>query len=207
MPSRIPYPSAMKIIDISQEVFTCAVYPGDKSPVKTEEMRIVQGASCNVTSFSMCAHNGTHIDAPFHFIEDGETIDQLPLEKLIGDCYVSEQNADIGRKQALMMISSAAIAGTACHKKLLIKGTGRITLEAAEIFAEMGVDLIGVEGQSVAPADAPMPVHKVLLGAKVVLLEGLRLTNVRQGRYMLYAAPLALGGSDGAPCRAVLVKK
>ena len=63
------------IIDISQEVFSCKVFPGDPPPVKDRVMSISKGDVCNLTSLSMCAHNGTHVDAPFHFIDGGRTID------------------------------------------------------------------------------------------------------------------------------------
>ena len=80
-----------------------------------------------------------------------------------------------------------------------------VTLEAAEVFAKAGICLIGGESQSVGPEDAPMAVHKVLLAAEVVLLEGIRLQEVPEGVYFLNAAPISLAGADGAPCRAVLV--
>ena len=80
-----------------------------------------------------------------------------------------------------------------------------VTEAAAKVFAEQGVLLIGNESQTVGPENAPMAVHLILLGAGVVLLEGIRLGNVPEGVYLLSAAPLNLGGSDGAPCRAVLM--
>ncbi len=190
----------MRIYDISQEVFGCEVYPGDEIPSKWEDLRISRGDLYNLTSFSMCAHNGTHIDAPFHFLEDGDTAEQIPLEKLVGDCYVSQQNEDIDGKKARQILTCAKGIG-----RILIKGTGIVTLAAAQVFAEAGIDLIGVESQSVGPVDAPMAVHKVLLGARVVLLEGIRLGEVAEGEYFLNAAPISLAGSDGAPCRAILI--
>ncbi len=191
----------MKIYDISQEVFGCAVYPGDEAPSKREEMRMSRGDLYNLTSFSMCAHNGTHIDAPFHFLEDGDTVEQIPLEKLVGNCYVSQQNEDIDAGKAHQILTCAKGIN-----RILIKGTGTVTLSAARVFAEAAIDLIGVEGQSVGPEDAPMAVHNVLLGARVVLLEGIRLDGIGEGVYFLNAAPLSLAGSDGAPCRAILME-
>ncbi len=193
---------AMKIYDISQEVFGCQVYPGDESPAMREALRMSRGDLYNLTSFSMCAHNGTHIDAPFHFLEDGATIDQLPLEKLVGTCYVSEQKEDLDAEKARQILADAQGI-----RRILIKGTGVVTLAAAQVFGAAGIDLIGVEGQSVGPVDAPMAVHQALLGAKVVLLEGIRLDAVSEGVYFLNAAPLSLAGSDGAPCRAILISQ
>ncbi len=192
----------MKIYDISQEVFGCSVYPGDEAPSKREDMRMSRGDLYNLTSFSMCAHNGTHIDAPFHFLEEGDTAEQIPLEKLVGDCYVSHQTKDIDAGKARQILTCAKGV-----RRILIKGAGVVTLSAAQVFAEAGIDLIGVEGQSVGPEDAPMAVHKVLLGARVVLLEGIRLGGVAEGVYFLNAAPISLAGSDGAPCRAILIEK
>ena len=80
-----------------------------------------------------------------------------------------------------------------------------MTAEAAEVFAEAGIDLIGNESQTVGPEDSPMAVHLILLGAEVVLLEGIRLAAVEEGVYLLHAAPLNLGGAEGAPCRATLI--
>ena len=88
---------------------------------------------------------------------------------------------------------------------ILIKGKAEVSAEAARVFADAGVWLIGNESQTVGPENAPMEVHLILLGAEVVLLEGIRLAHVPEGVYLLNAAPLNLGGADGAPCRAILM--
>ena len=80
-----------------------------------------------------------------------------------------------------------------------------MTADAARVFAKAGILLIGNESQTVGPEDAPMEVHLILLGAETVLLEGIVLTDVPEGKYFLNAAPLNLGGCDGAPCRAYLM--
>lgn len=195
----------MKIYDISQEVFGCEVFPGDDAPQKEEVMRMAEGALYNLTSLHMCAHNGTHVDAPFHFIQDGITIEQIPLEKMIGKAFVTAAEGEVTGIIAKEIIRKAKETDVEASGKILIKGRGIITVEAAEVFVEAGVDLIGVELQSVGPVESPMAVHRVLLGASVVLLEGIRLSEVCEGVYFLNAAPILLGGSDGAPCRAVLI--
>lgn len=195
----------MKIYDISQEVFSCEVFPGDEPPQKEEVMRMSEGALYNLTSLHMCAHNGTHVDAPFHFIADGATIEEIPLDKMIGPAFVAAADGEVTESVAKEILKKANSADKEAVRKLLIKGRGVVSAEAAEVFAQAGVDLIGVELQSVGPVDAPMAVHKVLLGAEVVLLEGIRLGEVEEGVYFLNAAPISLGGSDGAPCRAVLL--
>ena len=78
------------IYDISQEIFSCQVYPGDPAPERKELSSIEKGDSYNLTAFSMCAHNGTHIDAPVHFIKDGKTVDEICLEAFVGKAYVAE---------------------------------------------------------------------------------------------------------------------
>ena len=196
----------MRIYDISQEVFGCVVYPGDMPPQKIEDMRMEQGALYNLTSLQMCAHNGTHVDAPFHFIKDGKTVDELALEKMIGYAFVAEHEGLVTAEDAGHILEKAKKINTKAGKRILLKGNAVVTLESAEILAKEGIYLIGVESQSVGPEDAPMAVHKVLLGAEVVLLEGIRLQNVPEGVYFLNAAPISLAGADGAPCRAVLME-
>ena len=103
------------------------------------------------------------------------------------------------------MIAAAAALHHEAARRILIGGEATVTLEAAEVFAKAQIELIGNESQSVGPIEAPMAVHKVLLGAGVILLEGIRLSEVPDGVYLLFAAPLLLGGAEGAPCRATLV--
>ena len=191
------------IIDISQEVFTCAVYPGDPAPVRSILSSVENGEVCNLTAISMCAHNGTHVDAPFHFIQDGKTIDRISLDCFVGPCWVSRHDGLVTGKDA------AAILGKAhnenADKRILIAGKATVTEEAAKVFADHGIWLVGNESQTVGPEDAPKRVHEILLGSGAVLLEGIVLTDVAEGQYILHAAPLNLGGSDGAPCRAYLI--
>lgn len=195
----------MKIYDISQEVFNCAVYPGDPQPIREVKLKISEGAICNLTAFEMCAHNGTHVDAPYHFIDGEETIDRVPLDKFIGYAYVAEHDGDITTEVAERILKDAKNADERASERILVKGNAVMTKEGAEVFAKAGIKLFGNESQTVGPLDAPMEVHLVMLGAKIVLLEGIRLAEVPVGVYLLNAAPINLGGSDGAPCRAVLM--
>lgn len=160
---------------------------------------------CNLTAFSVCAHNGAHVDAPFHFIKEGKGIDQVKLEKFIGPAYVESHEGDVTEQDAKDILERAAKACESAQKKILIKGKATVTLEAAKVFAKEGVDLVGNESQTVGPEDGPMAVHLVLLGAEVVLLEGIRLAEVPDGAYFLHCAPLNLTNTDGAPCRATLI--
>lgn len=196
----------MKIYDISQEVFNCTVFPGDPQPQRERMMQMSEGSLYNLTSLSMCAHNGTHVDAPYHFINDGKTIDQVDLKRFVGEAYVVAHEGDVTAEDAINILERAREAEPQAAKRILIKGKAVVTLEAAEVFAEAGILLLGNESQTVGPEDAPMQVHLKLLGAEVVLLEGIRLGKVSEGVYILNAAPINLGGSDGAPCRAILLE-
>ena len=195
----------MRIYDISQEVFGCQVYPGDPVPEKKTLSSMENGDLYNLTAFSMCAHNGTHIDAPFHFIKDGKTVDEIQLESFVGFSYVVEHHGIISRENAMEIIEKAKKYNPEAVKRILIKGDAIVTEEAAKIFASSEIFLLGNESQTVGPENAPMTVHQILLSANVVLLEGIRLTDVSEGVYFLYAAPLNLSGADGAPCRALLI--
>lgn len=196
----------MKLYDISQEVFDCTVFPGDPKPQNIKVSDMKDGALYNLTELHMCAHNGTHVDSPYHFIDDGKTIDEIPLEKFIGPAYVAEHTGDVTAEDAKKILARAGGGNAETAKRLLLKGNLTVTTEAAQVFADAGVYLIGNESQTVGPEDAPMQVHLILLGAEVVLLEGIRLGEVPEGTYLLNAAPLNLGGSDGSPCRAVLIE-
>ena len=206
----------MKIYDISQEVFSCAVFPGDPQPEREQRMNIKDGEICNLTYLKMCAHNGTHVDAPYHFIDEGKTIDQVDMNKFVGLCYVAVHDGYLTAEDAERIMDKAKLADQAritdtgdmsdnAFMRILVKGNAVVTEEAAKVFAKEGIFLFGNESQTVGPEDAPMAVHLVMLGAEIVLLEGIRLSEVPEGIYLLNAAPINLGGSDGAPCRAILM--
>lgn len=195
----------MKIYDISQEVFGCQVYPGDPAPERNVLSSMEKGEVCNLTAFSMCAHNGTHIDAPFHFIKDGKSVDAICLEAFVGMAYVAEHHGIVFGKDAAEIIEKAQVQNPEAAKRILIKGPAEVSLEAAKVFASSGILLLGNESQTVGPEDAPMAVHQMLLGANIILLEGIRLSGVSEGVYFLSAAPLNLYGADGSQCRAVLL--
>ena len=195
----------MKIYDISQEVFGCQVYPDDPMPEKTMLRSMGNGEVYNLTAFRMCAHNGTHIDAPFHFIQDGKTVDEICLEAFVGMSYVAEHRGIVTADDAAEIIEKAKKQNPEAAKRILIKGDAEVSLEAARVIASSDLLLLGNESQTIGPENAPMAVHLVLLGANVILLEGIRLSEVPEGVYFLNAAPLNLSGADGSPCRAVLI--
>ena len=161
---------------------------------------------CNLTGFSMCAHNGTHVDAPYHFYKDGKKIDQVDINKFVGKCIVFHDQGDITEEKAKKLLKSAQETDSEAAKRILIGGDVCVTIEAAKVFAKSGIVLFGNESQTVGSVDAPARVHYEMLGAEIVLLEGIVLTDVPAGKYFLSAAPLNLGGCDGAPCRAFLMR-
>ena len=192
----------LKIYDISQEIFSCRVYPGDPLPGKQTLCATEKGDLYNLMAFSMCTHNGTHIDAPFHFLGEGKTVEQIDLSTFVGDCYLARRSGDITAADAAAILEKAGNA-----RRILIAGAATVTEEGAQVFADSGICLLGNESQTVGPGNAPMQVHKILLSKDVVLLEGIVLTDLKEGRYFLSAAPLCLAGADGAPCRAYLIER
>ena len=195
----------MKIYDISQEVFSCQVYPDDPMPEKKMLKSMGEGEVYNLTAFHMCAHNGTHIDAPFHFIQDGKTVDEISLEAFVGMSYVAEHRGIVTGDDAVRIVEKAKRQDPQAAQRILIKGDAEVSLEAAKVFASSDLLLLGNESQTIGPENAPMAVHLALLGANVILLEGIRLSQVPEGVHLLNAAPLNLSGADGSPCRAVLI--
>jgi len=196
----------MRIYDISQEVFGCVVFANDPAPKREILSTLENGDVCNLTAFSMCAHNGTHVDAPYHFINDGKKIDELSLNSFVGYAYVAHHEGTITCDDITEILQKASQACAESAKRILIKGNAVLSLDAAQVLSQENVYLFGNESQTVGPENAPAEVHKTLLRADIVLLEGIRLGKIPEGVYMMFAAPICLGGADGAPCRAVLVE-
>lgn len=203
----------MEIYDISQEVFGCTVFPGDPQPERIRMQQIANGDVCNLTGIRMCAHNGTHVDAPCHFIDKAGTIDRIDLNRFIGPAYVASFDGEMSADDARHIMDKAKEADRSLHYtddkaslRILVKGKAVVSEDAAKVFASEHIRLFGNESQTVGPEDAPKAVHMTMLSEEIVLLEGIRLDSVPEGVYILNAAPLNLGGADGAPCRAVLIK-
>ena len=125
----------MRIYDISQEVFSCQVYAGDPAPDKKLLSSMEEGALYNLTAFSMCAHNGTHIDAPFHFLKDGKTVDALCLDTFVGMAYVAEYHGIVSGDDAAEILGRAKEQNPEAAKRILIKGDAEVSSEAAKVFA------------------------------------------------------------------------
>ena len=190
----------MNLIDITRELMKAPVYPGDPAPQLQPLSRISLGDSSNLTAISACLHNGTHMDAPRHFLPDGTAIDKVDLEACIGECTVIECDG-------LLLGDRAEELLPYLKKRVLLKGSVQLTPSAAFVLSGAGLLLLGVEQPSVAPPEYTEEVHRQLLGTGMVLLEGLDLTNAKAGEtYLLMAAPVKIAGADGAPVRAVLAE-
>lgn len=188
----------MRIYDISQEIFSGAVYKGDPIPSATPLQLLSKGDDCNLSAISLCVHNATHIDAPSHYIPGGKTIDQLDLVQTVGPCVVLMANGSIDADFLTPLLDRGV-------KRILFKNNGTLGIKAARTLAERGVLLVGTENQSIGNGKMEDDVHQALLGQGVAILEGIVLTDVPEGNYYLCAAPLKLGGLEGAPCRALLI--
>ena len=171
----------MKIYDISQEVFGCQVYADDPAPEKELLSSRENGDLYNLTAFRMCAHNGTHVDAPLHFIQGGKAVDSIDLDTFVGMAYVAEHHGIVSADNAAAILENAKKQSPEAAKRILIKGDAEVSSEAAKVFADSEILLLGNESQTVGPEAAPMKVHLILLGAGIVLLEGIRLAEVSEG--------------------------
>ena len=194
----------MKIIDISQELLTARVYDGDPAPKIESLSNMENGDLYNLSTLSMCLHNGTHIDAPSHFIKGGKTVDKIPLDAFVGKCFVAEHEGEISAEDAAKILEKAAANNAV--ERILLKGNLTVTEDAARVFAGSKIKLLGNEGQTVGPTDTPMAVHLILLEKEIILLEGIVLTDAHEGVYFLSAAPLNIKGAEGSPCRAWLTE-
>lgn len=210
----------MTIYDISLTISpNLPTWPGDPRPQLEQYESMDKGALYNVTRINSGVHLGTHVDAPRHFINDGRTVEQLPLEVLTGPCYVVQLpdgveaiTSEVLERTEITSEMKRILFGTR-NSKLWAKGETEfqtdfvaITEDGAEWLVERGIQLVGVDYLSVAPYSDPIPTHLILLKAGVVVIEGLNLSNVMRGFYDLYCLPLKIAGSDGAPARAILIQ-
>lgn len=191
----------MKIYDISRSLQSAEVYPGDPAP-KLERIKTIgeDGSVYNLTAFYACCHNATHIDAPLHFIEDGATTQEIPLERMMGKCTVISASGILTGEHMDQILPY-------CEENILFKGNGKAFLSASAAFAlaDAGINLVGTDSQSIAPPNETARAHVELLARGLVILEGLDLNEVPDGNYYLTVLPLKIEGVEGAPARAILI--
>ncbi len=211
----------MKIHDISLTVTPALpVWPGDPPIVLERVSKMEEGEHNNVSRLALSAHAGTHVDAPYHFIADGSTIETLSLDVLVGPCQVVQIPDDVDLVTEEVLQTAGIEAGT--ERVLLKTRNSRYWQEqglpfqkdfvavdpsGAAYLVARGVRLIGIDYFSIAPYGDSVPTHRILLNTAMVILEGIDLSRVEPGKYTLYCLPLKLGGSDGAPARAVLLEE
>ena len=213
----------MKIHDV-----TLTLRPGmttwgsEPGPEITPLRRIARGDTANVSTISMSDHTGTHVDPPIHFIEGGATVDQLPVDALLGPCVVVDYDG-AGHVSA-EWLERARVPADA--KRLLLKTSNSqlwedptqkftrdivaVNASAARWCVDRGVRLVGVDYLTIepqGPEKAGYPTHHTLLRAGVVIIEGLDLRGIAAGGYDLVCAPLKIAGGDGAPARVVLLER
>jgi len=213
----------MKIYDITLPISPdMAVWPGDPSVEIQQLSSIDNGEEANVSQIRLSVHTGTHIDAPKHFLQEAGSIDTLPIEKLMGEALVLSIDDKVDVIDEKTLKNHPNVDDLVNCRKVLFKTRNSqyweenrttfnenyigLNTSAAAFLAELNLDLIGVDYLSIAAyTDSEAP-HKILLGKKIILLEGINLHNVLPGTYNLICLPLPIVESDGAPARAILTQ-
>ncbi len=205
-----------RFLDITFQVFPAmTVWPGD-APTEIESLyEVEKGDRYMVSRLVLSSHAGTHVDAPAHYIEGGDTVESLRLSTLIGPCVVAgvedrEITAGVVDSLALppgvrRVLFKTANSGRFAGEGPFARDYVGVSACGASRLVDMGVELVGSDYLSVAAFDEVSSVHRIFLGAGVVLLETLNLKDVSPGRYELLCLPLKLRGVEGSPCRAVLI--
>ena len=204
----------MKLFDISLSLSPQTIHWVTGTPLQLiERKRMSRGDTNNSSSIHTSVHAGTHVDAPFHFVPDGVTIEALPLDLFIGPARVCELEPDSHITAVdinkLAIQDEHRVLFKTRNSQLLHKGVydpsfAAFSVDGAKALVESGVRLVALDYLSAAHADEQVPVHRAFLDYGVVLLEGVDLSQVPPGRYELICPPVKLSGSDGAPCRAFL---
>ena len=209
----------MKIYDITLPISeTIPVWPGQPS-IQIEPLSTVSKDGSAVSRLSFSSHTGTHVDAPAHFVEGGDTVDEIGPDKLIGLCRVLDftwlkpgegisdshlEQYDIvaGERILLKTVNSQLL-----HNESFTSEYVHVSLEGASYLAQKGIALVGMDYLGIEKKGSPgHPVHTELLKKGIVIVEGIDLENVSAGEYELICLPLKIVGCDGSPARALLIK-
>ena len=210
-----------KYYDISVPISTDTItWPGDPKVAVRQAASIANGDESNISLIRMCVHTGTHIDAPRHFLNDGKTIDQIALAKLVGPALVMQITEDIDVITGAVIKQHPLFETLEQTKKVLFKTRNSaywhdsnnefredyigLDQTAAQLLADLDMELVGVDYLSIATFKTTETPHKILLRKEVVLLEGIDLMAVPEGRYELDCLPLLIRGCEGSPARAIL---
>ncbi len=194
----------MKIFDITRIHQEAPLYPGSAEPIIDRVYNMEDGAPFNASMITTGSHIGTHADAYCHFLKDnGTTIDMMELWRYYGKCRV------ISFKENHMITKEELVGKLQGAERLVIHGGGYsyLTVEAAQYIVECEVVAVITDGWSIAPLDNEAPIHEIILGGKLAVVENVVLDNIADGDYIISAFPIKYGGCDGAPVRAVLIKE
>ncbi len=207
------------IIDISIELSPQMVrWEGDPPMIVRQILQIAKGDPYNLSEMKLSVHQGTHLDAPHHFLEDGDFIENFPLDLLIGEAQVVQIPEDTESITAKELKAANIRPGI---QRVLFKTRNSrywksdpyvfhtdfvsLSLDGADYLIEKGIKLVGIDYLSISPADDFRSVHARLMEKKIAILETLDLSNVEAGIYTLVCLPLKLKSVEGAPVRAVLL--
>jgi len=199
---------------------TTPVYEGD-APMNFEFLKDMRkGDALTLSKYSLGAHSGTHIDAPMHFVRDGAPIDKVPLEPLIGPARIidiadgvqainaTELNRHHWRGTPRVIFRTRSSLRGWMKSSIFHRDFAYIAPDAAQLLADAGVELVGIDYISAEQFGAPAPMtHRILLGKGIPIVEGLALEGIRPGNYDLIVLPMKVAGHEGAPARAVVRKR
>jgi arylformamidase len=210
---------SVTIHDISLPITeSLVVWPGDASPRITQPLHVDRGDPYTVTHLDMCAHSGTHVDAPRHFYRDGQGVDALDLEPLVGPAQVVAalhaeaitaqllENAAIPQGTERILFRTRNSECWARGDTQFVTDFVAIAEDGARWLAQHNVRLVGVDYLSVGPFENPDTTHRILLEAGIVIVESLDLHAIAPGVYQLVCLPLKIVDADGAPARAILIE-
>ncbi len=224
-PSRVAIPKTLSStgwVDVTATLdpATTPVYEGD-APMKFEFLKDMRkGDALTLSAYSLGAHSGTHIDAPMHFVRDGVSIDRVSLTSLIGpgrvidipDSVQAIDAAELDRHewrgaQRVIFRTRSSVRGWMASRTFH-RDFAYIAPDAAQLLADAGVQLVGIDYLSTEQFGAPAPMaHRILLGKGIPIVEGLALEAVGAGEYDVIVLPMKVAGHEGAPARAVMRKK
>ncbi|RJQ41788.1 MAG: cyclase family protein [Anaerolineaceae bacterium] len=208
------------IIDITVELSPRMVrWEGDAPPVIRQVLQLSKGAPYNLSEMKMSVHQGTHLDAPHHFLEDGAFIEDFPLDLLIGEAQVVQIPKDAASITAEVLKAAGIQPGI---KRVLFKTRNSrywktdphvfhddfisLSLDGADYLIGKGIELVGIDYLSISPAEDFKPVHARLMENQIAIIETLDLSEAEEGFYKLICLPMKLKSVEGAPVRAVLLR-
>ncbi|WP_431802891.1 arylformamidase [Halobacillus andaensis] len=206
----------MKLIDISMSLNArTPAWPGDQAFHYKLTWEMEDTGSVNVGQFQSSNHTGTHVDAPFHYDNDGETIGELPIERFIGDALVvnmegkSKIEASDLEPFQFEAVNKVLFRSLSWEDRSSFPGEYTVIAEdVAPFLKKNGIDLIGIDTPSVDPETSKdLPAHQSLKKEDILILEGLELSHIAPGIYELMAFPLKMEEADGSPVRAILRHK